>query len=166
MTFRNRPGGFRRWRRLGAHVGTGFRKRKRQLRARWRPARGTPKKPDVLHPAGAAHQHLSLSRQRPLLATAAECRAGTKLVEFDDRISELPSNIDEARRHRDLKLRGVRTKPLERSVHRLNLPSRQVRLFGKRKPRVPIAFSLTCPRKSGRERYFSTTSVTIASLQR
>ena len=108
MTFLNRPGGFRRrrWRRLGANVGTGFRKRKRQLRARWRPARETPKKPDVLHPASADHQHLSLSRQRPLLATAAECRAGTKLVEFDDRISELASNIDEARRHRDLKLRG------------------------------------------------------------
>jgi hypothetical protein len=64
------------------------------------------KKPDVLHPASADHQHLSLSRQRPLLATAAECRAGTQLVEFDDRISELASNIDEARRHRDLKLRG------------------------------------------------------------
>jgi hypothetical protein len=47
-----------------------------------------------------------LSRQRPLLATAAECRAGTQLVEFDDRISELASNIDEARRHPDLKLRG------------------------------------------------------------
>jgi hypothetical protein len=46
------------------------------------------------------------SRQRPLLATAAECRAGTKLVEFDDRVSEWASNIDEARRHRDLKLRG------------------------------------------------------------
>ena len=44
--------------------------------------------------------------KRPLLATAAECRAGTQLVEFDDRISELASNIDEARRHRDLKLRG------------------------------------------------------------
>jgi hypothetical protein len=29
-----------------------------------------------------------------LLATAAECRAGTQLVEFDDRISELASNID------------------------------------------------------------------------
>src|ERR1700694_4796914 len=108
LTFLNRPGGFRRrrWRRLGANVGTGFRKRKRQLSARWRPARETPKKPDVLHPASADHQHLSLSRQRPLLATAAECRAGTKLVEFDDRISELASNIDEARRHRDLKLRG------------------------------------------------------------
>ena len=92
----------------GAHVGTGFRKRKRQLRARWRPARETPKKPDVLHPASADHQHLSLSRQRPLLATAVERRAGTQLVEFDDRISELASNIDEARRHRDLKLRGGR----------------------------------------------------------
>ena len=108
MTFLNRPGGFRRrrWRRLAANVGTGFRKRKRQLRARWRPARETPKKADVLHPASTDHQHLSLSRQRPLLATAAECRAGTQLVEFDDRISELASNIDEARRHRDLKLRG------------------------------------------------------------
>lgn len=31
---------------------------------------------------------------------------------------------------------------------------------------VPIAFSLTCPRKSGRERYSSTTCVTIASLRR
>jgi hypothetical protein len=51
-------------------------------------------------------QHLSLSRQRPLLATAAECRAGTQLVEFYDRISELASNIGEACRHRDLKLRG------------------------------------------------------------
>jgi hypothetical protein len=64
------------------------------------------KKPDVLHPAGADHQDLSLSRQKPLLATATECRAGTKLVKFDDRISELASNIDEARRHRDPKLLG------------------------------------------------------------
>ena len=89
LTFLNRPGGFRRrrWRRLGANVGRGFRKRKRQLRARWRPAREPLKKPDVLHSAGADHQHLSLSRQRPLLATATERRAGTKLVEFDDRIS-------------------------------------------------------------------------------
>ena len=30
----------------------------------------------------------------------------------------------------------------------------------------PIAFSLTCPRKSGKERYSSTTCVTIASLRR
>jgi hypothetical protein len=62
------------------------------------------KKPDVLHPAGADHQDLSL--QRPLLATATERRAGTKLAKFDDRISELASNIDEARRHRDPKLLG------------------------------------------------------------
>jgi hypothetical protein len=51
-------------------------------------------------------QITSISRQRPLLATIAECRAGTQLVEFDDRISELASNIDEGRRHRDLKLRA------------------------------------------------------------
>jgi len=88
-------------------VGTGFRKRKRQLRARWRPARETPKKPDVLHPAAQITSIYRYPVKRPLLATAAECRAGTKLVEFDDRISELASKIDEARRHRDLKLRGV-----------------------------------------------------------
>jgi hypothetical protein len=70
LTFLNRPGGFRRrrWRRLGGKCGKkGSGKRKRPLRARWRPAREIPpNKPDVLHPASADHHHLSLSRQRPL----------------------------------------------------------------------------------------------------
>ena len=61
--------------------------------------------------------------KRPLLATAAECRAGTQLVEFDDRISELASNIDEACRHRDLNLRGrtIEAHPRRRAWSALRL---------------------------------------------
>ena len=58
---------------------------------------------------------------------ATEHRARTKLAKFDDRISELASNIDEVRRHRNPKLRGGEWKQFERSVHRLNLLSRRLK---------------------------------------
>jgi hypothetical protein len=107
LTFLNRPAGFRR--RAAAGLGKcGKGVPETEEAASWAVASGKEplKKPDVLHPAGADHQDLSLSRQRPLLAMATECRADTKLAKFDDRISELASNIDEARRHRNPKLRG------------------------------------------------------------
>lgn len=103
------------------------------LRARWRPARETPKEAGC-PPSGRRRSPASITI--PSKASPCNrCRVSRWHETHRVRRSHLRVgvHIDEARRHRDLKLR-VRWKPFERSVLRLDLPSRRIRLFGKRKP--------------------------------
>ena len=106
--------------------GKRFRQRKRQLRARWRPAREPLKKAgcppssrrrssgSIAFPAKASRNRYRASRWHE----TRQVRRSRLRVGVQYRRSLPPSRSEAA---------GVTWKPFERSVHRLNLPSRRIK---------------------------------------